>query len=97
MSLLHSFLEWEDRYCLHALSGVGLVGVGGRYSGVWPVTIDTCYVYGRDMDDEAPIPGSAAGSMTRPEDKILYDLLVYCKWPEIAAGVVGLYLFTMYP
>ena len=43
------------------------------------------------MDDEAPLPGVAAPSVTRPEDKILYDLLVYCKWPEIAAGVVGLW------
>ena len=26
----------------------------------------------------------------RPEDKILYDLLVCCKWPEVATGLVSM-------
>ena len=26
----------------------------------------------------------------RPKDKILYDLLVCCKWPEVATGLVSL-------
>ena len=25
----------------------------------------------------------------RPGDKILYDLLVCCKWPEVASGLVS--------
>ena len=37
----------------------------------------------------------------RPEDKILYDLLVCCKWPEVATGLVSLFgmnviIFIMY-
>ena len=27
----------------------------------------------------------------RPEDKILYDLLVCCKWPEVTTGLVSLF------
>ena len=38
------------------------------------------------MEEEEVGVGFSGG---RAQDKILYDLLVCCKWPEVATGLVS--------
>ena len=40
--------------------------------------------------------GGDTSSASRSEDKILYDLLLCCKWPESVTGVVSAGLLNYY-
>ena len=69
--------------------GVGQVGCTQR---AWPSPCTRVPSEWNMDEEEAEASGCVpdfARSNERSEDKILYDLLVYCKWPEIATGVVS--------